>query len=403
MSWRDRLLPASYRGVPFFVAQADDTGGRDVVVHQFPQRDQPLVEDVGRSLREYRIDAYVIGENYDLQLEDLRRACERPGLGYPVRVGSILVHPYRGPLEVICRGFDIRQTEDVGRFARLRLTFVEAPAAIRGERRRDPAAAAARAGASLEGGAAARAADGIDVAGLSSSVAEDLGARTFSLGQLLSGLDVFGGLARDAAAQARATQQMIANAAQLATSPLELVNAVQIGIAGVRASVGNALGALFAYEFILTGLDDDPVPSASDSPVERKIAANANLFAGLARGAAFSGALQAAVEVEWDTREEALERRSALLAHIDARLALAPDSEILELEGVRAALVRGVPDPSADLAELREVVLTASVPALVLAWRLYRDPEREAEIVRRGRVSRPLFLPVGTPLEVKSA
>lgn len=91
MTWRDDLRPASFRGVHFFVAADSSRFGRRVVVHTYPQRDKPYVEDLGRRSREYQFDAFVIGPNYMEDRDAFIAACEEPGAGE-------LIHPKYGSL-----------------------------------------------------------------------------------------------------------------------------------------------------------------------------------------------------------------------------------------------------------------------------------------------------------------
>lgn len=44
MSWRDRLLPASFRGVGFWVDQAKVPVGKKGQLHEYPQRDLPFLK-----------------------------------------------------------------------------------------------------------------------------------------------------------------------------------------------------------------------------------------------------------------------------------------------------------------------------------------------------------------------
>lgn len=65
MSWRDRLLPASFRGAEFLVdSHSTEAAGRRAAVHEYPGRDTPYAEDLGRRTGEYRIQGYVLGEDY---------------------------------------------------------------------------------------------------------------------------------------------------------------------------------------------------------------------------------------------------------------------------------------------------------------------------------------------------
>lgn len=56
--WRDRLRDASFRGVPFSVEDDEGSFGRRVQVHEYPNRDKPFTEDLGRATRRMTINAY---------------------------------------------------------------------------------------------------------------------------------------------------------------------------------------------------------------------------------------------------------------------------------------------------------------------------------------------------------
>lgn len=110
---------SSFKGVPFFVEGSDTAVGRRTVTHQFPQRDEPFTEDLGRSAREYTITALLNGDDYIEQAERLRDAIESPGAG-------TLVHPELGEIQVLAvNGTTISFSQSM-RTARVSMTFVEA-------------------------------------------------------------------------------------------------------------------------------------------------------------------------------------------------------------------------------------------------------------------------------------
>jgi prophage DNA circulation protein len=86
------LYQASFRGVPFHVTKIDLKVGRRTVVHEYPQRDQPYVEDIGRATRKLTFTAFVVGDDYIEQVEKLIGAIEAPGAG-------TLVHPHLGEMK----------------------------------------------------------------------------------------------------------------------------------------------------------------------------------------------------------------------------------------------------------------------------------------------------------------
>lgn len=118
MSWKHRFLPGSFRGVNFYVEAHDAEAGRRNVPHQYPKRNDPFTEDMGRRARRFSVFAYVVGEDYDLQRDALVDACEEDGPGR-------LVHPYLGTHEVICDLCVCTEARDETRMARFTLIFVE--------------------------------------------------------------------------------------------------------------------------------------------------------------------------------------------------------------------------------------------------------------------------------------
>lgn len=89
----EQLQPASFRGVPFEVEASGITVGRRTVVHEYPQRDRPYVEDLGRATRNITLQCFVVGSDYLKQAQALMHELEEPGPG-------TLIHPWLGEMEV---------------------------------------------------------------------------------------------------------------------------------------------------------------------------------------------------------------------------------------------------------------------------------------------------------------
>lgn len=89
----EQLQPASFRGVPFEVEASGITVGRRTVVHEYPQRDRPYVEDMGRATRNITLQCFVVGGDYLEQAQALMHELEEPGPG-------TLAHPWLGEMEV---------------------------------------------------------------------------------------------------------------------------------------------------------------------------------------------------------------------------------------------------------------------------------------------------------------
>ncbi|HGJ5880535.1 MAG TPA: DNA circularization protein [Arsenophonus nasoniae] len=119
-NWKDRLQQASFRGVPFQVENDEGTFGRRVQVHEYPNRDKPYTEDLGRATRRFTINAYLIGDDFFEARDRLIVAIDTAGVG-------TLVHPYYGEIKVCIDG-EVRVSHSgrEGRMCRVSFNVVEA-------------------------------------------------------------------------------------------------------------------------------------------------------------------------------------------------------------------------------------------------------------------------------------
>lgn len=119
-AWRDRLLPASFRGVPFWVESHDEDGlGREVAVHRYPGLPAPpYIEDIGPSGGVWSLSAFVLGPDYWAARDALRDALRKPGPGE-------LIHPYLGKKTVMVTGGGMSESFDAGGMAQFDLEFSE--------------------------------------------------------------------------------------------------------------------------------------------------------------------------------------------------------------------------------------------------------------------------------------
>ena len=111
------LREASFKGVPFKVDETEGQFGRRNVLHQYPYRDLPFAEDLGREVRRFSVHAFVLTQpEYDALVEALES--EGPGT---------LIHPWYGSVFVQHDGQQsvTYPRAEGGRFD-FRLSFVEA-------------------------------------------------------------------------------------------------------------------------------------------------------------------------------------------------------------------------------------------------------------------------------------
>lgn len=120
MAWKDRLQDASFRGVPFKVEEESSGVGRRVETHEYPNRDKPYTEDLGKVSFRPSLTVYVVGEDCFDQRDRLIEALNKSGPG-------TLVHPVYGEMNVCVDGeVRVSTSRSEGRVVRFDLKFVEA-------------------------------------------------------------------------------------------------------------------------------------------------------------------------------------------------------------------------------------------------------------------------------------
>ena len=97
----------------YHVEQQARSGGRRVVLHEYPKRDTPYAEDMGRAATRYQISGYLIGPNYHLAKRALMAVLDSSTAG-------TLVDPYLpGPKQCICERYSVQRNARARRLLHL--------------------------------------------------------------------------------------------------------------------------------------------------------------------------------------------------------------------------------------------------------------------------------------------
>ena len=118
LGFLDSLQPASWRGQRFVVLGSTVRAGRRKAVHEYPFRDGPWVEDLGKRGRIYGFSGFLVGDDVGQQVQDLTARAEQAGPGE-------LVHPTFGSRQVECVDFEAGDAWDAGRVWQIKLEFLE--------------------------------------------------------------------------------------------------------------------------------------------------------------------------------------------------------------------------------------------------------------------------------------
>lgn len=382
------LRTASFRGVTFGVANSEDRTGRRFSVDSIPGRDLPTSEDFGADVRQITFEAFVVGEDYLERAERLVVACAERSV--PGRLSL----PYMQATIVRPRSCVRRESVDERRMARFQLVFVvvdRVPAPVR-----SPSSVQALDGASrvLAAAGGTALAEGLAAEGVPNGVLVAAGDEVAAAGTALQALGVVRDSAQNGADLARRAAELVREAQSLVLEPVTLASKLSDAIELVALTSRDAVASLYAYR-TLAALR----PRVFASYLSTR---NARLVNDAVRLAALGGWARAAARVAWPAYEDALAARRELELALDEIIDEVDDLVYDSALSLRSHLSRQVPPPNRKLPHLRTVTLPASIPAIVLAARLYDDATRDQEIVDRNHVARPGFLPAGVPLEILS-
>jgi prophage DNA circulation protein len=389
-----KLIAATFRGVPFFVDTSERGGGRRTVVHEYPLRDDPFIEDMGRRARFFQVDGYVLGDGYVQQRDKLIAALEQALPGE-------LAHPYYGYLYVLPSAFRVRESTADGGLARFSIDFeetsAEAPAPVA------TVAAPAAVSASVDAAQAAVSADfqvAYSVDGEPAYSLESLAAVVASAGAALDAALAPVVLAtQDLAVLKRDLDELVLDADALVRQPLLITSrfaAALVALTQLPLTPRLGIRALMdAYGF--TPSAARPATTTATRVLERL---NYDALLHLVRVVMLSQAARLAAQEAFATYDEALLARDAIADALDVEAETAGDETFAALAQLRADLVRAVPGEASDLPRLVTYTPPATVPSLVLAQQLYGDVSLEADLVTRNRVERPGFVAGGVALEV---
>jgi prophage DNA circulation protein len=381
-----RLIGASFRGVPFFVDTADRSGGRRAVVHEFPLRDDPYVEDLGRKARTFRIEGYVVGSEYITQRNKLLAALEDDS------APGEFVHPYYGQVTAVCVSVASRESKADGGLATFSIEFVEAPNQSVAPTVVVDAAGqvASKADAAIEA-TAAELAEEFDPAGLPAFALESaetaLSTAAASLGEKL------GPVISDTQEAAMLTSRvalLTTRANSLVRAPADVITEFRDTIIDLAETILAAPSEVMFALIDAYAVDLGPAVEPTTTTRARELGNQTALVGALRRVIAIEAARLAPL-VTYASAEEATAARDQLAAMLEEQAGEAGDTAYPGLVNLRSEVLRAVPGGAA-LARVVTVERKVSIPSLVLAHQLYGSVEREADIIARNRIRHPGFV-----------
>lgn len=399
MTWREdlrrvtidgrKLVGASFRGVGFLVDSAERGGGRRVVVHEFPLRDDPFIEDLGRKARSFRVDGYVIGDDYLFQKNALIDALESTGSG----PGELILPYYGGrAIRAICTSLSVRETRMDGGMAVFALEFAETPTQepVPTEEVDSVGVVAASADAAVVA-TDAELAEQYDPAGLPAfalaSAETALRNAAAALGERLSPVV---SRTQEFAALTGQINLITAQAASLVREPAGLLEEFRAAITGLVDTIADAPGAVLdalvdAYSFELGG----DVPATTTTRERERD--NQVALSGALRRIVAAEAARLAPLVPYASIEEATDARDRVAGLLEEQAAGAADIAYPALVTLRSDVLRAVPG-TAEFARIVTITRRVAIPSLLVAYQLYGSVDREDDVIARNNIQHPGFV-----------
>lgn len=407
MAFRDTLfLPGSYNGVNFFIDVSEHATGKRSILHEFPDRNRPVAEDLGKRASTFKLTMHLMGENVFAQRDTLLTELNRNGRGE-------LNHPYYGRLLVMVQNVSVREDNTVGRFISVEATFVEAGELLFPTTGDDPI-------------------DFLD------SVL--VGAQN-AVNEVFSGFYAVAGFPQGVFDTARQAANAALDLVEIATQPLQKAEAaideiffdlqeIRSNIDSIVATPGdlaNRLSTLIG-RFSLGGSEDRSLLSASDADIADEAIdglTNADFGSGdiltptpsaeqeklnveqiekLVQRRAIIEKARVAPNREFVSAQDAEAEQDKITLLIDNQLDLMADGSEDELyqnyRDIKASIVESIPSRTDELPQLINVSYNDTLPSLVITYDIYEDLEREQEIIDRNSIRHPGFVTGQQELEV---
>lgn len=402
MSWRDTILAqsatrpftGSLSGVPFMMPTNAVEGGRRTAVHELPQADLPIIDDLGAKAKAFRLTVWVDGSmavngDYTDARNALLAVLDAPG-------PMTLIHPWLGQLSVSqAEPYRLSESYSAGGRATFTLSLIQdsgltlAPAG-----KADTPSVTQAAVTAAQSAASTNFGNRWNVKNLPSWALSSL--ESDLTNTLLGVENEISGITNAVAAQIRA--------------PFNMATAIVGAVNQIAGSFAVPLNAFNLYRSLFNAGNGSP-PISTSTPLRLQQLESSWSLHQLVQRAAVAAAANLSSTMTFASSNDALTAASVLLDAIDTlTLATDPstglpidDATYVAFDALRAAVADDLRSRGAQLPELVTYTPAATLPALVLAWQLYGDANRNLDIATRNNLPFPGFVAGGRLLEVLNA
>lgn len=419
MSWRDRqnYFPenlseykrARFKDTPFWVRSSSYDSGRRQSIQKFPGDRYTNVQDLGQDSANITVDAFLIGDNYDVELLNLKDKLLEGGAG-------TLELPWLAPLTVTVVG-RIRVSEDKQQRGLAAISFdclespPPGPTFTRDSAARMRAILQETSSESQQRFARRYSQVGL-VEDRRTRVRAALKTAATKITEVQGRVSAF---IAEIPEDANSFSQLFGRLNDLVNTPLdlsdEIVNAVVTAYSSLR-SVGST-----AENVITTWGKGGPLRILADqvfrfnsgftaeqvdtnSPAGAQEQSNLDEISRFARLAMFFELVDIMPDLPFESYQQAIALRRAFFDEIEPLLATAESAEAESIIKLNAAVGVFLGEVAETLPNLGTYTPPTTANALVIAQQVYGDARRADDLVVRNSIKHPGFVVGGEPLEV---
>lgn len=402
MNYKTKLLRASFRSIAFGVRDINTTMGRRTVLHEYPLRNEPYAEDLGRKAREYTINAFVMNPDDYTQSQQLASALEdydTPGT---------LVHPTLGAIQVIPKECTHIYSATEGGIEYFTVVFVETLGNQLPSIGIDTQSFARNRANQLLTDSAGFFASNFQVSGYADFIAASAISNLNSFARKFRGLINFGSARNGNPAQysrlIASLNDFASDIPELVFDPQELADRLNQLNKDFNASFVANLTLAMLIQARLWEYGDDFGVILATTNLRAIEGNNQNLIIYLVKASVIAEMVRNVSQMTFASEEDAVQIRDSvdekgweLLEELADNF---EDDIYTSLLTTLNSMIQDVKNRTDSAANIRTYLTGDKLPMLRLAYEYLGDASRDQEMIDRNKIINPLFVPPQTPIKV---
>jgi prophage DNA circulation protein len=402
LQYKNKLQEASFRGVKFGVKDVNTTIGRRTLLHEYPMRDDPYAEDLGRKAKEFQINAFVMNPNDYTQSKALESALS------DYSSAGTLVHPTLGQFQVMVKECTHVTNMQEGGIEYFQVTFVETLGNNFPNISIDTQSLIRNRVNSFIDTSNAYFASNFKTAGYPDFIANSAINNLNVFTNKFRGLVNFGSARNgDPSSYSRLIAQLNSfenSIPQLISDPKTLASQINQLNSDLNASFSDNIALAMLIQGRLYEYGDDfliIVPTTNLREIELL---NQNQLIYLIKASSIAMMVKNVSLTSFASADDAISTRDSidnrawpLLQTLADNFA---DNIYNSLEDVITAMVSDIRVRSTNAATTRTYKIADSLPALVLAYEFLSDATKDSDLIARNNVINPLFVPANSDVKV---